>query len=218
MTKLDHIIIAATTLEEGVIYIKQMLGVDIPIGGRHEIMATHNHVMSLGDGVYLELIATNTDMTLPKSPRWFALDDPLVRMDLQHGPRLLTWAVNSTDLEKLTDASEVPLGQIREAERDDLRWKVALSEDGRMPGAGFLPLAIQWLVDFHPSQRMAQLGCHFKGLTLYHPRKAWLKSCLRSIGAEQLVEVIEIDDKETPYLECKIEGLKGEVAFKSIRN
>ena len=216
MTNLDHIIIAASSLDSGVEYVREALGVDIPSGGRHEMMATHNHVMSLDDGVYLEVIALNPDMNPPYNPRWFGLDDPAIRADLQRGPRLLTWAVNSNNLADLCSCSTVPLGKVTEAQRDDLRWLVAISEDGRIPGAGFLPLAIQWLVDFHPSERMQQLGCRFKQLNLFHSRKPWLEECLHSIGADGLVKVMEIPDSEMPYLSCWIEGPNGEVEFKSV--
>jgi hypothetical protein len=46
--ELDHIVIGAATLEDGVRFVKQKLGVDIPPGGKHPLMSTHNHVMQLG--------------------------------------------------------------------------------------------------------------------------------------------------------------------------
>ena len=74
-TRLDHIVIAAADLDSGADYVNEKLGVDIPPGGRHEMMGTHNRVMSLGNDIYLEVIAINPDMDSPQCPRWFGLDD-----------------------------------------------------------------------------------------------------------------------------------------------
>ena len=219
-TRLDHIVVAAKTLEAGVQYIYEKLGVDIPPGGRHEMMGTHNHVMSLGNGVYLEVIAVNFDMIAPCYPRWFGLDDPFVRNRLEQGPMLLTWAVNSDGLESLVSKSMVALGQIKNAQRDDLRWRVALTEDGRLPAAGFLPLCIEWQMDFHPSERMIQAGCALISLDIYHQRSDWLLEALNSIGMEEsagsLVHIHPLDDAETPYIICTLKSPKGNVTLSSL--
>ena len=217
-TRLDHIVIAARSLEQGGQYIKDLLGVNIPDGGRHDMMATHNKVMSLGKSVYLEVIAIDPSMMRPDQPRWFGLDDPHVRRSIEATPRLLTWAVNTPDLNDLVSHSSVPLGIIKEAQRDDLRWRVAISEDGRMPGAGFIPLCIQWQVDFHPSERMQQLDCQIESLKLYHPGKRWLIDVLESINAAHLVSIEEIDDCHPAYMEMKIHCPKGEVIVSSLNS
>ncbi len=214
-TRLDHIVIAAADLDSGADYVNKKLGVDIPPGGRHEMMGTHNRVMSLGNDIYLEVIAINPDMDSPQCPRWFGLDDPHVRASLKDSPRLLTWAVNNDDLDNLVASSRVPLGITTEARRDDLKWRVALSEDGSMPGAGFIPLCIQWMVDFHPSARMQYNGWNFSSLQLFHPRKQWLEQSLDTIGARDLVTVHEIADGISPGLRVVLEGPQGEVEFSS---
>ena len=47
---LDHLTVAALTLEEGVAHVQRALGVVMPRGGSHPLMGTHNHLMQLGDG------------------------------------------------------------------------------------------------------------------------------------------------------------------------
>ncbi|MEE8364674.1 MAG: VOC family protein [Gammaproteobacteria bacterium] len=42
-------VIAADSLEQGVDYVRSTLGVDIPRGGVHQTMGTHNHLMQLGN-------------------------------------------------------------------------------------------------------------------------------------------------------------------------
>lgn len=201
---LDHIVVAASRLEEGKQYIREVFDLDIPAGGRHDMMGTHNCVMALGERVYLELIAVNSQMPPPKHPRWFGLDNPRVRMALKQGPRLLTWAVNTTDLVTLVKSSGVPLGRISNAQRDNLKWKVALSEDGCMPGGGFMPLCIQWQIASHPAKQMTDFGWRLENLTVYHNRKDWLEKMLDSIGARKEVGVVEIEDGHLSFLEAKL--------------
>jgi len=54
---LDHLTVAALSLDEGVAHVRRALGVEIPPGGAHPIMGTHNHLMQLGNSVFLEVIA-----------------------------------------------------------------------------------------------------------------------------------------------------------------
>jgi len=62
LVNLDHLVIAASSLEQGVDYVRKMLGVDIPFGGVHSAMGTHNHLMQLGNSVFLEVIAINNEI------------------------------------------------------------------------------------------------------------------------------------------------------------
>lgn len=69
-TRIDHLVIGAATLFQGVAYVKECLGVDIPYGGVHMTMGTHNHLMKLGDEIFLEVIAINPDIERIEHPRW----------------------------------------------------------------------------------------------------------------------------------------------------
>ena len=82
MLTFDHLTVAALTLEQGVAHIERALGVVIPAGGAHPLMGTHNHLMRLGEGAFLELIAPDPAVT-PQRVRWFGLDDPAMRKSLQ---------------------------------------------------------------------------------------------------------------------------------------
>ena len=214
-SQLDHIVVVANSLEEGKFFIRELMNVEIPAGGRHQMMGTHNCVMALGPSVYLEVIAIDPDMKSPQFPRWFGLDDPHVLNSLHQGPRLLTWAVNTMDIDRLVRESKIPAGEIREAQRGDLKWKVALREDGGMPAAGFLPLCIQWQIDFHPAQRMIDFGWRMESLRLFHHRNEWLEFALDSIGALGEVEVISIPEHCPPYMEALLKGPHGSVIISS---
>ena len=61
----DHIAVSARTLQEGVDWVEQALGVTMAGGGQHPLMATHNRLLGLGD-LYLEVIAIDpTGTPLP---------------------------------------------------------------------------------------------------------------------------------------------------------
>ncbi len=205
MIKLDHIVIACHTLQQGIEYIQDELGVVIPKGGFHATMGTHNHLMQLGDEAYLELIAINPDAAIPTHPRWFALDEALMRESLHQKPRLITWVMNTSDIQSVKQAAEFDIGTPTELQRNNLRWQIALTDDGRLLGNGMLPYVIQWHSQPHPSRGMADLGCRLVSLDIYHNRVEWLESNLNSIGAGHLVQIKQIADSEPPYLSATIE-------------
>jgi hypothetical protein len=209
VNRLDHLVIAAESLDQGVDYIRSTLAVDIPQGGVHKTMGTHNHLMQLGNNCYLEVIAIDPDGAIPDRPRWFNLDDTLMRESLHRLPRLITWMVNTTDLEQLVRKSAFEIGAPTELSRDNLRWKIALTEDGRLLANGFLPHVIQWLSTPHPSAAMADLGCRLLSLEIYHNRTDWLHSKLKSIGAGHLVSIHALPDSESAYLSASIETPSG---------
>src|SRR5579871_6174839 len=106
MLQIDHITVAADSLRAGVAYAEAILGLSIPVGGAHPLMGTHNHLLRLGDTLFLEIIAPDPAAPPPSRPRWFALDDPKQRAALAVSPRLATWVVATKDIE--TSLRQVP--------------------------------------------------------------------------------------------------------------
>ena len=209
MNYLDHLVIAAETLEQGIDYVGSTLGVVIPKGGLHKTMGTHNHLMQLGNNTYLEVIAIDPEGITPDQPRWFSLDDALTRESLHRQPRLITWVMNTTDIHRLHRQSAFSTGTPTELSRDNLRWQIALSADGRLLANGILPYLIQWHSKPHPSQAMADLDCRLQSLEIYHNRVDWLQSMLESIGADHLVSIHALPDNESVYLCASIETPSG---------
>lgn len=209
-TAIDHLAVGASSLEAGVNFIRSELGVEIPGGGVHPHMGTHNHLMRLGDGMFLEVLAINPQAELPAQPRWFGLDDPAVRNSVQERPRLLTWVANTTDLAQATRSSELDFGVISELSRGDLRWSFALPQDGRLMAGGMLPYLMQWSCDEHPSVRMAERGCVLKSITLRHANSDWLTEQLQSIAAAELVTVEGLPVGSVPEIVACIDTPSGE--------
>ncbi len=214
-SKIDHFVIGASSLSEGVNYLKNVLGVDIPYGGEHIKMGTHNHLMKLGDGIFLEVIAVNKEIAAPSRPRWYGLDDPYTRHCIEQQPSLLTWVVNTQDINGLMQQASFSPGKPELISRGNLSWYFGLPEDGRLLAGGLLPYAIEWHTEIHPSESMADLGCKLKSLVIYHPYPDWLRNALDSIDALQLVKIYELPANETPYLTVDIDTPSGVVRLHS---
>lgn len=172
-SELDHIVVACARLDQGIDWVEERLGVRPQAGGRHLAMGTHNAVLKLGLQTYLEVIAIDPEGTAPARPRWFALDDPLMQARLATEPALITWVMRC---ESLANAcARVPdLGEILSMSRGDLRWQIAVPEDGSLPYSGVLPAAIQWAAAadgtaVHPCDRLPDSGCQLLALDLSHP-------------------------------------------------
>jgi hypothetical protein len=209
MNQLDHIVVAAATLQQGVDYLRRTLGVEVPKGGFHRTMGTHNHVMQLANDAYLEVIAIDPRASAPRQPRWFALDDKLMRASLRKQPRLITWVMNTPDIKQLAAGAGFDIGTPTALSRDNLKWEIALTDDGRLLGGGMLPYCIQWHSSPHPSAAMADLDCILHELTIYHNRPLWLADRLDAMDAGHLVRVEALADNKAPYLAAEIETPNG---------
>jgi hypothetical protein len=201
--QLDHLVVAARTLDEGARFIREKLGVDIPLGGRHERMGTHNRVMRLGRESFLEVIAVDPEGRNPPRPRWYGLDDPAMRARLQYGPSLITWVIRTPDIVAAVDAAAIPLGTITRVSRGALSWRLTVPDDGHMPGGGTIPHVIEWDEALRPWESMADLGCSLAALTLADPDGDWLNDVLRSLGADSLPSVKAVEGGP-PRLSAKI--------------
>lgn len=202
---LDHLVVAAQTLQQGVSYLEEQLGVTVPVGGAHPLMGTHNRLMRLGSGVFLEIIAIDPDASPPDRPRWYALDEPVMQDRLATRPRLITWVVRADDILSAVESSAISPGPVIEGRRGDLVWQITVPEDGSMPEGGLFPTLIQWpgkLNEHGPAPKMADLGCSLSKLTVYSPEPSRLSQALQSIGAAGLVEVATGSPTLVAVIDC----------------
>jgi hypothetical protein len=189
MTELDHLTVAAHTLEQGVAYVRAALGVDLPDGGAHPRMATHNRLLRLGDASFLEVIAIDPGAPAPPRPRWFQLDDPALQAELRVSPRLVTWVVRTQQIAEVFLASRRPLGAIEPMTRGELRWLLTFPNDGTLVDGGMMPSVIQWPAGPHPASRMCDLGCALERLEARHPDPEAYRGDLAALGADRWIEL-----------------------------
>lgn len=209
--RIDHLVIGARDLQQGVAYIKDVLGVEMPYGGVHTQMGTHNHLMRLGEEVFLEILAINPQADPLQAPRWYGLDDPFVRRRIEREPVLLTWVVNTEDIEAVVRKASISFGRPVSLRRGALRWFFGVPDDGRLLAAGMLPYLIEWHTGgLHPAANMPDTGCRLKRLAIHHPFPDWLRTVLGSIAASHLVEIHTASQNSIPYLSARITTPKGE--------
>jgi hypothetical protein len=179
-SQLDHLIVTAASLHEGVGYVRRQLGVEMQAGGEHVRMGTHNCLLRLGGKLYLEVIAANPAVPRPDRPRWFQLDDAnSIRV-----PRLATWVARTDDIRAAASVSPVPLGKIEPMSRGKLEWLMTVPDDGRLPLQGLAPTLIQWRSEAHPADTLKDLGCSLIRLDGFHPQAGKVASVLKWIGFE----------------------------------
>jgi hypothetical protein len=140
-------------------------------------MGTHNRLLRLGPGVYLEVIAIDPAAADPGRPRWFGLD--ALAPDAE--PRLAAWVARADDLHVTATASPVPLGPIEPMARGDLAWRLTVPPDGSVPLGGAAPLLIQWDVGPHPADRLPDDGHSLVQLAVAHPAPDRVNEVLAAI-------------------------------------
>ena len=168
---LDHLVIAAETLEDGVAHVEATLGVPMAGGGKHEHMGTHNRLLALGEA-YLEVIAIDPDAPAPGRARMFALDE------FRGPPRLTNWVVRTPDLRGALALAPAGAGQVMALSRGDFRWTMSVPEDGHLPFAGGFPGLIQWEGDLHPTDRLPEAQCRLEVFQVVHPEAETLREAL----------------------------------------
>lgn len=207
---LDHLVVAADSLEAGVRHVTEALGVEPRPGGRHPDMGTHNALLRLGQHVYLEIIAIDPEAEPPGGARWFDLDADATRAALASAPRLLTWVARTTDLDALVAACPWDCGPVRRMRRGELTWRIAFPEDGRLVAGGLLPPLIEWDPGAaHPATRLPDAGCRLRALHGFHPRAQSLTAELEPVGLAEAVRLEPVAAGDGIHLQADIETPRG---------
>jgi hypothetical protein len=209
---LDHLVVAARTLEEGAAWVEGRLGVATVPGGKHARMGTHNRLLSLGGSAYLEVIAIDPAAPAPEWPRWFGLDRPEVRSALAKSPRLLHWVCRTADLDAAHAVAPEAFGTVMPFERGDYRWRITIPGDGAPPMQGELPTLIAWEGDRHPSDGLPASGCVLRRLTVELPEGAASRAPLIRLGVLPPVAVVLIAPCSSARLRAEI-GCPGGTAM-----
>lgn len=164
MLILDHLAIACTDLGQGVRWLEERLGVPMQAGGSHPRYGTHNALLGLDEGLYLEVIAIDPVAVPEAGHSWFGLDD------FTGPPRLANWICRTDDLAAAVAKAPPKAGKPRALTRSDLQWQITVPDDGSLPFQGAFPTLIAWAAGtLHPADRLPRSGCRLIGLEVSHP-------------------------------------------------
>lgn len=170
--RLDHLVVAARTLDEGAAWVEAKLGVAMAGGGKHALMGTHNRLLRLDAGRYLEVIAIDPGAPPPGRARWFELDTPAMQARLAQGPALIHWVDRTGDLEAALESYPEAV-EILSLSRGRYRWRMGVPRDGRLPAHGTVATLIEWQGGPHPWDALPETGV---SLLEFHSRPGALSA------------------------------------------
>ncbi|QNP47672.1 VOC family protein [Diaphorobacter aerolatus] len=225
-SRLDHLVVLADTLNEGVRWCEKTLGVIPDAGGEHPLMGTHNRLINVACAAfpraYLEIIALDAKAVPTRSAgqqRWFDMDDPVLLAQVaQHGPQLIHWVAAVPDLARAHAAWRTQLGVDRgtliHASRPTatglLEWQITVRDDGQRLMSGCLPTLIQW-GDVHPCDSLPPSGVRLDALQLEHPDAQLLRDALDAAGLPRAH--ITIEHASTPAIRATLSTPRGLVTL-----
>jgi hypothetical protein len=208
--ELDHLVYAVPELDRAIEEFGARLGVTPRFGGQHEGLGTHNAILPLTGGTYVELMAPIPDWPVSNPPRPFGLDT-------LEDSRLVTWAVRSrnikADVERATLRGYDP-GIVLEMSRKQpdgeiLDWKLSLRAEPL--GDGLVPFVIDWGTAIHPavSSDGGTARCALSDFSAKHPDPQPVREAINALGAE-----LSIDESSTYGLCARLTGPAGSYELK----
>ena len=170
-SRVDHILLGVPDLDQAVAELAKVFGVTPVHGGKHP-RGTHNALLSLGPGVYLELIALQ--------PGVKGAEVGMADLDKLARPQLIGWAVSSPDLAALRarlapggfTLSAPQAGSRTTPKGEVLRWQAAGLEDG--PAGA--PFFLAWSADTAHPAATSPGGCSLTTLEVATPAAARLRA------------------------------------------
>lgn len=202
-TQIDHLVVMAQTLEQGVQWCEATLGVTPVPGGEHAQYGTHNCLFKIATPghplAYLEIIAINPAAKRPASAqatRWFDMDAPALQAAVALEPRLIHFVANTDDLQGARSALKaqgIERGPAAHASRHSrrglLQWQITVREDGQRLFDGALPSLIQWgkagdaePLRLHPRNSLPRSGVSLQSLAITHPSADKLQAAYEALG------------------------------------
>lgn len=203
-TTIDHLVIVATDLDTGCAFVTDALGVALQPGGVHSRMGTHNRLLHLGPGLYLEVIAVDPSAIRPDRARWFGLDQLA-----PHSPaRLATWVARTDDIHAARDACPGLVGDVEPMTRGTLNWQITVPADGSLPMDGSIPP--------HSMGTWASSGGHAPGQGLHaigtgclSYESGKIKAILTAMNFSGPVHLHALQAPSAPYLVAHIQTPNG---------
>ena len=178
---LDHIAVVCADLKTGTDWLSEKLGVPLHNGGKHVRFGTHNNLLGLADGLYLEVIAPDRAACIDGSC-WFGLDQAPV------SPQWGNWICRADNLTAMRDLT----GPVVSMARGDLKWQITVPDDGSLPMGGGFPTLIKWADNTpHPAIHLPDSKCKLVQWEVLHPNADDLRWMCRVKDARVVFNVAE---------------------------
>lgn len=207
MREIDHIVLAVPDLEQAIKEFKDKYYLDLVYGGKHESFGTHNALLNLGHGCYLEVLAPDPENTTFDGPRWMGAD-------LSQQPVVCRWALKSNDLEKDKEALQKvnsAYGNIIEGSRQKtdgstLRWQMIRPLP--TPLIDIAPFMVDWKdSDSHPTDSLPE-NCELLSIELAHPEVEKMKPLFSELALDN-----DIHFGEEQRITIRLQTNNGKVMF-----
>jgi hypothetical protein len=189
MNQIDHVTLGASNLAQGINFVRGTLGIEMPRGGKHPEMGTHNCVMRTVEGQFIELLSIDPDAPAPSRKRWFGLDGVGLRRRISHQPAPVGWVIRTGDLDAVVARSSVDLDPVGEMSRGSLSWRLTVPVEGVTAFDGLAPHFIEWKGSVHPSAGMASSGIRLEQIVLTHPRAQALEEFFKTMEISHLARI-----------------------------
>ena len=230
-TQIDHLVVAARSLDEGVAWCEATLGITPQAGGEHKQFGTHNRLFKIATPrypmAYFEIIAINPAASVQKrnaNKRWFDLDHPALQASIAQEPALIHFVVNTTDIQLASNtwkAQGLDTGPVVQAQRQTdkglLQWQITVREDGQRQLGGTLPTLIQWgkpdavePMRLHPRHSLPRSGVSLQNITVSHPSSEKLTTAFEAVHLKD----IEVSNGEAT-ISAHLQTPKGLVVLQS---
>jgi len=202
-TQIDHLVVMAASLDQGVQWCEDTLGITPGPGGEHEKYGTHKRLFKIASPqfplAYFEIIAINPQAVIPKRaqvPRWFDMDNAALQKAVAQGPRLIHFVSSTEDVKAarhVLRTQGIERGQVvhasRKSSKGTLNWQITVREDGDRLFNGCMPTLIQWgkpeatdPLRLHPRNSLPRSGVTLQSLTVSHPSGEKLQAAYEAIG------------------------------------
>ena len=159
--KIDHFAVSGMKLEEATEYVESTLGYKMEKGGKHKLFGTHNNLLGLKDGLYIEAIAVDPAVKNLNFSRWFNLDN------FYGDPKLTNWICNCENIDQCILDFDV--------------------DDGLLPFNNTFPAIIEWgYKTIHPSKSLPKVDCELFHLSIYHPLVEDLRFNLKNLNDKRI--------------------------------
>lgn len=201
----DHFMWAARDLDSACDEFENLTGVRPVFGGVHKGFGTHNSLVSLANGSYMEVLALDPEQQV---------DHPIAQEIAELSvPEILAFHIQRADLESAVAVLEkwnIPVNgpfdlSRRRPDGKLLEWRVLLPESPQYKHA--VPVFIDWMEAPHPSAT-APTGCELVHFEVGHPRRDELVKLYAALEVD-----IPVVQSSYAYAKAVLQTPKGEVVL-----